>query len=379
MKQVLVAVALAASLSGCMSVQDWSEAPMAPAGMVGAPPGPWWGQDVASVAVFDAVLSPYGTWGTHSRFGRVFLPSGIGPDWQPYTRGQWVRDPRFGTVFAGADPWGWATYHYGRWGRDDRFGWYWIPDTRFAPPVGLAGAAGGWQAGQADWNRWNGGWNGGWGAPWGGGWGSPWGPGWNAGWHPGWNAGWGSGWGRWNNGWGGGWGPGWHPGWNDRHWRDRDRDRRRDRDRDRDPDWVDRTRPGESPMAGFVRNRVPPPAPQGQPAATAPPNGWAAPWQGQRRPDAPRGDSMRGDASGGGAMGGFVRNRTQPVAAPGFGRAPAEARPQPERVMVAPPPRAEAPSYRAERAQPSYERSQSEMSRSREPYGREAPRRVADD
>lgn len=329
---------------------------MAPSAPRGAPPGPWWGQDVASVAVFDAALAPYGIWGTHSRFGRVFLPSGVGPGWQPYTRGQWIRDPRFGTAFAGAEPWGWTTYHYGRWGRDDRFGWFWIPGTRFAPPVGLAGAAG-WAGGQADWNRWNGGWNGGWGAPWGGGWGSPWGPGWNAGWHPGWNAGWGPGWGRWNNGWGG-WGPGWHPGWNDRHWRDRDRDRRRNRDRDRNPDWVDRTRPGESPMAGFVRNRVPPPGSQGSPSAlpaavstpVPPPSGWRT-----SRPERADGRQPRGDA-----MGGFVRSRVQPGGAPGLQRAPEAAMIAPPRAVpaearaVSPPYTASAPAYRAERPQRAY-------------------------
>lgn len=320
---------------------------MAPVGPIGAPPGPWWGQDVASVAVFDAALAPYGIWGTHSRFGRVFLPSGIGPGWQPYTRGQWVRDPRFGTVFAGADPFGWTTYHYGRWGRDDRFGWFWIPDTRFAPPVGIAGAAGGWQAGQADWNRWNGGWGsqwgGGWGSPWGAGWGG-WHPGWNAGWHPGWNAGWntgwGGGWGRWNNGWGSrgpGWHPGWQGGWNDRHWRDRDRDRRDrdrrdgDRPRDRDPDWVDRTQPGESPMAGFVRNRVPP---GGAPGL-------------QRSPGA--------------AM----------IAPP---RAtPADARAAPPRATVS------APAYRAERPQPAYVRQGRSGEGSVSPRMRDTSQTVSDD
>lgn len=351
---------------------------MVPSAPLGAPPGPWWGQDVASVAVFDAALAPYGIWGTHSRFGRVFLPSGLGPGWQPYTRGQWIRDPRFGTVFAGAEPWGWTTYHYGRWGRDDRFGWFWIPDTRFAPPVGLAGAAGGWAAGQADWSRWNGGWNGGWAAPWGGGWGSPWGPGWNAGWHPGWNAGWGG----WNSGWRGGWGPGWqggwHPGWNDRHWRDRERDRRRDRDRDR----VDRTRPGESPMAGFVRNRVPPPAPavpQGSAPVTAsvpaaPPSGWTAP---QRAGRAPRGD--------GGAMGSFVRGRVPVDGQASFRREPSSAMVVPPRAVpaearvVVPQATASQPPPRMERPRPSYQRSAPDYPRSRATLGHDSPQRVGDD
>lgn len=362
---------------------------MAPAGLVGAPPGPWWGQDVASLAVFDAALAPYGIWGTHSRFGRVFLPSGIGADWQPYVRGQWVRDPRLGPVFAGADPFGWTTFNYGRWGRDDRFGWFWIPDTRFAPPVGIAGVAGAWQGGQAAWNRGNGGWGSQWGGGWGPQWGAGWGgghPGWHPGWNGGWNGGWGGGWNRWNNGWGGGWnngwggwgggwGPGWHGGWNDRRWRDRPRDRHRDRD----PDWVDRTRPGESPMAGFVRNRVTPPDYQ-PPAASvsapvAPPSGW-------RTPRSARGDGLirtpRGDA-----MGGFVRSRVQQGDASGRQRS-ASAMIAPARALPAEPGAASArvtvstPPPRAERPQPSYAR----MARSGEgsrPRMRGPSARYADD
>jgi hypothetical protein len=252
MKQILAIAALGLSLSGCMTLDQWSEAPTGPAPFGAAPPAEWWGRDVPSVAVFDQALAAHGNWATHNRFGRIFLPTGVAPDWQPYTRGQWVQDPRFGPMFVSADPWGWATYHYGRWGRDARFGWYWIPDTRFAPSPGAALHA----DGQGGWNRWSGGWGsqwGGWGGNrgpgWNGGWGPGWGPGWNAGWGPGWNAGWGAGW---NRGWGGGWG-----GWHGRDWRHQgwhDRDRRRDRDP------IDRTRPGDSPMAGFVRNRVQPDA-----------------------------------------------------------------------------------------------------------------------
>jgi hypothetical protein len=346
LKQLLALAGIGLALAGCTTTAGWSEAPLDDSRYPDGIPVDWWGRDVASVDIFTGALAPYGSWGTHSRYGRVFLPMGVGPDWQPYSRGYWRQDPRFGRMFVSADPWGWATYHYGRWGRDSRFGWFWVPDTRFGP----------------SWVDWR---SGGGYASW-----SPLPP-------PGWSS--------WGYGWGNDWwvhAPGawvYRPGLHGHVRRGpHDWDGRRDWDRDRDRDWdrdrtrVDRTRPGESPMAGFVRNRVPPPAPATAPpvsatAPAAPTAGWVAPQRGARPPRA-----------GGDAMGGFVRNRVQPEAAPGFQRppaqamvappraVPAEARAAPAReIMSAPPPRAERP-------QPRYERS-------REPQGPGVHQRVADD
>lgn len=367
MKQILVIAGLGLALTGCMTDYGWSEAPRDDRHYADGIPVDWWGRDVASVDVFTSSLAQYGTWGNHSRYGRVFLPTGVGPGWQPYSRGYWRNDPRFGRMFVSQDPWGWATYHYGRWGRDSRFGWFWVPDTRFGPNWVDWQSAGGW----ASW--------------------SPLPP-------PGWS--------RWGYGWGNDWwvhAPGawaYRPGMYDhvrrgrwdghRDWdRGRDWDRDRGRDRDRDRDWVDRTRPGESPMAGFVRNRVPPPA-TNAPVANAPvpaQPGLAAPvrarpersgdgmWAAPRREPRPRGE---------GAAGGFVRNRVQGEGAPAFRREPPQSMAPPP-AMTAPPravpaearmaaPRAtySAPAPRAERPAP-------DTSRSREPQGRDVPQRVADD
>lgn len=351
MKQILVIAGLGLALTGCMTHAGWSEAPLDDRHYAEGIPVDWWGRDVGSVDIFYSSLARHGTWGNHSRYGRVFLPMGVGPDWQPYARGYWRNDPRFGRMFVSSDPWGWATYHYGRWGRDSRFGWFWVPDTRFGPNWVDWQSAGGF----ASW--------------------SPLPP-------PGWSS--------WGYGWGNDWwvhAPGswaYRPGmynhvrrgrWDGRRDWDHDRDWQRDRDRDRDRERVDRTRPGESPVAGFVRNRVPvPPAGATAPPAAVVPAVPSAGWVGTRPPRSDRGAQRGRDDR---AVGGFVRNRVQPDAAPSLRREPSQAMMAPPRAVptearVAPQRPAYSPPPRAERPAANY-------SRSREPQGRDVPQRVADD
>jgi hypothetical protein len=80
---------------------------------------------------FDDTLSQYGRWVDTPDYGRVWVPGGVGADWQPYTDGQWV-DTAYGWSFAATVPWGWATYHYGRWGFRNG-GWFWVPGYHWAP------------------------------------------------------------------------------------------------------------------------------------------------------------------------------------------------------------------------------------------------------
>jgi hypothetical protein len=96
-------------------------------GLVTQPGDRFGGQNVASVAVFDAPLAPFGQW-VDSRFGRAFRPD-VGPDWRPYVNGRWGEN----RLWISDDPWGWATDHYGRWGFDERAGWVWTPGTEWAP------------------------------------------------------------------------------------------------------------------------------------------------------------------------------------------------------------------------------------------------------
>ena len=81
---------------------------------------------------FDQQLSPYGRWVDTPEYGRVWIPSGLSSDWQPYSDGRWI-DTTYGWTFVAGVPWGWATYHYGRWGWRAGFGWYWVPGYVWGP------------------------------------------------------------------------------------------------------------------------------------------------------------------------------------------------------------------------------------------------------
>ena len=81
---------------------------------------------------FDQQLSPYGRWVDTPEYGRVWIPSGLSSDWQPYSDGRWI-DTTYGWTFVAGVPWGWAVFHYGRWGFTPGFGWFWVPGFVWAP------------------------------------------------------------------------------------------------------------------------------------------------------------------------------------------------------------------------------------------------------
>ncbi len=97
-----------------------SDQPSAPAGQ---PP---------TMQDFQQKLGPYGRWVNTPEYGLVWVPSGVGPGWRPYTDGQWVYTDA-GWAFASPAPWGWAAFHYGRWVYYPRWGWSWIPGYEWAP------------------------------------------------------------------------------------------------------------------------------------------------------------------------------------------------------------------------------------------------------
>jgi hypothetical protein len=90
-------------------------------------------QEARSVESFYDELSPYGDWVEHPGNGYVFIPTGVAPDWRPYTVGQWIWTDEYGWYWESEEPFGWATFHYGRWGYDDDYGWYWVPGDEWAP------------------------------------------------------------------------------------------------------------------------------------------------------------------------------------------------------------------------------------------------------
>jgi hypothetical protein len=81
-------------------------------------------------------LEQYGGWRPHPRFGEVWVPQGVPPDWRPYEYGQWVYTDEWGWYWVSDDVeanWGWVVYHYGRWAFEPGIGWFWVPGDEWAP------------------------------------------------------------------------------------------------------------------------------------------------------------------------------------------------------------------------------------------------------
>ncbi len=81
---------------------------------------------------FHDVLSPYGDWFDHPRFGLVWAPRYVERGWRPYMDGRWEYTDDDWT-WVSDDDWGWVTCHYGRWFLDRDEGWIWIPGDEWAP------------------------------------------------------------------------------------------------------------------------------------------------------------------------------------------------------------------------------------------------------
>jgi len=81
-------------------------------------------------------LEQYGEWRPHPRFGQVWVPRGVPPDWRPYQYGHWVYTDEWGWYWVSDDveaDWGWVAFHYGRWAFERAFGWFWVPGDEWAP------------------------------------------------------------------------------------------------------------------------------------------------------------------------------------------------------------------------------------------------------
>jgi hypothetical protein len=91
---------------------------------------PYVPEDVAGVDDLDR----YGEWQEEPRYGRVWRPREVAPDWSPYSAGRWVYDPYYEWTWVDDAPWGWAPYHYGRWVYTSGF-WGWAPGPLVVHPV----------------------------------------------------------------------------------------------------------------------------------------------------------------------------------------------------------------------------------------------------
>jgi len=81
-------------------------------------------------------LEQYGIWRPHPRFGVVWVPRGVPPDWRPYQYGHWVYTDEWGWYWVSDDveaDWGWVVFHYGRWVFERGFSWFWVPGDEWAP------------------------------------------------------------------------------------------------------------------------------------------------------------------------------------------------------------------------------------------------------
>ncbi len=83
-------------------------------------------------AFFFEYLAPYGDWMWTPEHGWVWHPTGLEPDWRPYSNGRWVYTT-YGWTWVAYEPWGWAPFHYGRWSWMNQVGWIWVPGTTWGP------------------------------------------------------------------------------------------------------------------------------------------------------------------------------------------------------------------------------------------------------
>lgn len=82
---------------------------------------------------FHGQLANYGDWVYSDRWGEVWQPADVAPDWRPYVDGHWVYTEDYGWLWASDEPFGDITYHYGRWVNDADDGWLWIPGYVWSP------------------------------------------------------------------------------------------------------------------------------------------------------------------------------------------------------------------------------------------------------
>ena len=80
-----------------------------------------------------AVLSQYGRFVQHARFGEVWVPTVTPQGWHPYPPCQWVKTKQYGWYYDDKTPWGQIVHHYGRWFWDQQIGWAWDPGSQFSP------------------------------------------------------------------------------------------------------------------------------------------------------------------------------------------------------------------------------------------------------
>ena len=85
-----------------------------------------------SLSFFYDSLEPYGEWFEVPNYGYCWRPTGVDPEWVPYSDGYWVYTDA-GWTWVSYEEWGGITYHYGRWTRLYDMGWCWVPGYDWGP------------------------------------------------------------------------------------------------------------------------------------------------------------------------------------------------------------------------------------------------------
>ncbi|WP_205882768.1 DUF6600 domain-containing protein, partial [Legionella anisa] len=91
-------------------------------------------QYVSTEMIGEEDLPLHGTWKKTPKYGQVWIPNKVSPNWAPYRTGQWMWIRQWGWTWVDKEPWGFAPFHYGRWAYLERR-WCWVPGPRYAQPV----------------------------------------------------------------------------------------------------------------------------------------------------------------------------------------------------------------------------------------------------
>jgi len=79
------------------------------------------------------VLSQYGRFVQHQKYGEVWVPTATPQGWHPYPPCNWVNSRQYGWYYDDKTAWGAIVHHYGRWVHDPAMGWIWTPGSEFSP------------------------------------------------------------------------------------------------------------------------------------------------------------------------------------------------------------------------------------------------------
>jgi hypothetical protein len=91
-------------------------------------------QNVAQVQnEVRSVLSQYGRFVQHAKYGEVWIPTVTPQGWHPYPPCNWVNSRKYGWYYDDKTQWGQIVHHYGRWVSDPQMGWIWTPGAEFSP------------------------------------------------------------------------------------------------------------------------------------------------------------------------------------------------------------------------------------------------------